>query len=410
MTCCRCSVLPHNKIPVFAKYQTFLRLPDVAVMALVAALARMPIGMVGLSMLMLLRQELGNFQLAASAVGAYFIAMAISGPLLGRAIDRHGPRLFLLVTGVVQPIVLAALFAATIGRLPSEFIVLSAFQAGAFQPPITTLTRTLWRHRFDDENQRRIAFALDSIIVELNFTVGPALIALLLALAGPRVAFVTAWVAVVAASHIFLRSPAMKYWKHEPLAERHLLGPLTEWRLVYVFLLSFGLAFCFGMVEVGYPGFAVSLALPALGGIFLAINSIGSALGGVVYGGLHFKMSIERQFAATLGLIAIPLFLHALVIHPAGFGMVAFFAGAAIAPALTAQTVMVSRLAPNKYATEAFTWSSTFIVSGIGAGTMAGGAVIESMSVQAAFWMAGAIMASTSLAALLLRPSGNANS
>ncbi len=395
---------------MFSKYQTFLRLPDVAAMALVATLARMPIGMVGLSMLMLLRQELGNFQLAASAVGAYFISMAISAPILGRAIDRSGPRLSLRVTGIVQPILLAFLFGAAIFRFPPLVIVACAFLAGAFQPPITTLTRTLWRHRFEDENQRRIAFALDSIIVELNFTVGPALIALLLALTGPRVAFATAWFTVIAASIIFLHSTAMKYWKHEPLAERHLLGPLTEPRLVYVFLLSFGLAFCFGMIEVGYPGFAVSLALPALGGLLLALNSIGSALGGVVYGGLHFKAPIERQFATTLALIAVPLFLHAWIAQPIVFGIIAFFAGAAIAPALTAQTVMISRLAPNKYATEAFTWSSMFIMSGLGAGMMTGGAMIEALSVQAAFLLASAIMASTALGALLLRSSTHAHS
>ena len=51
--------------------------------------------------------------------------------------------------------------------------------------------------------------------------------------------------------------------------------------------------------------------------------------------------------------------------HNLLFATMAFLAGCLIAPALTAQTLLVTRLAPAKYATEAFTWSSTFIVTGL---------------------------------------------
>jgi predicted MFS family arabinose efflux permease len=46
---------------------------------------------------------------------------------------------------------------------------------------------------------------------------------------------------------------------------------------------------------------------------------------------------------------------------------------------------MISRLAPQQYATEAFTWSSTFIVSGIGIGTATAGWLIEKHGLAAAF-------------------------
>jgi len=59
--------------------------------------------------------------------------------------------------------------------------------------------------------------------------------------------------------------------------------------------------------------------------------------------------------------------LHWFVDVPFAFAVVAFVAGAAIAPSIACQSVLVSRLAPSHYATEAFTWSSTFIVSGLGA-------------------------------------------
>ena len=71
------------------KYVEFLRRPQVARLLLVAFASRMPIGMVGFSMLMFLREALGNFTLAGLAVGVNFVSMAIAAPIQGRIIDRH---------------------------------------------------------------------------------------------------------------------------------------------------------------------------------------------------------------------------------------------------------------------------------------------------------------------------------
>ena len=95
--------------------------------------------------------------------------------------------------------------------------------------------------------------------------------------------------------------------------ERHLLGPLTDLQLVALFFLTFGLTFCFGLLEVGYPAYATALHWVAFGGILLALNAIGSAVGGFIYGALHLSMSLERQFTISLAIMSIPLFLHGVV-------------------------------------------------------------------------------------------------
>ena len=120
---------------------------------------------------------------------------------------------------------------------------------------------------------------------------------------------------------------------------------------------------------------------------------------------MHFRAPVERQFTVAMALMAIPLFLHALWLQPLVFGVVAFFAGALIAPSITAQAVLVSRLAPARYATEAFTWSSTFIVSGIGAGVAVGGHLVETTGLRTAFASGGFIMAAMALLILVAFPS-----
>ena len=388
------------------KYVEFVRQPDVARLLVVALLSRMPIGMVGFSMLMFLRESLGNFALAGTAVGINFLSLAIAAPIQGRLIDRHGPGRLLAVTGVVQPLALGAiLFSATEGY-PFAVVVVCAAVAGIFASPITTVTRTMWRHRFDREEDRRTAFALDAVTIELNFTLGPAIIAGMLAAYSARAAFGLAIGTVVAAMAIYLGSGTLAHFKRVANdGPRHLLGPLTDPRLLLIFAATFGLTLCFGLLEVGYPAFATALGMPALGGILLAVNSLGSAAGGMLYGGMHFRAPVERQFTVAMALMAIPLFLHALWLQPMVFGLVAFFAGALIAPSITAQAVLVSRLAPARYATEAFTWSSTFIVSGIGAGVAVGGHLVETTGLRTAFASGGFIMAAMALLILVAFPS-----
>ena len=372
-----------------SQYLDFFRLPDVATLMGVALLSRMPIGMVGLAMLMFLREALGSYALAGTVSGAYFVAMAVGAPIQGRLIDRSGPKLVLAVTGIVHPLSLLAILLASRAGAGFPVVVGAAALAGLFAMPITVLTRTLWRHRFTREEDRRRAFSVDAVLIEVNFTLGPAITALVFAFAGATAAFALAIAVTVAALLIFVASPALDHFHPEKHGDRHMLGPLTEPRLLLVFAATFGLTTSFGFLEVGYPGFATALAAPALGGLFLSVNSLGSATGGAIFGGLTLRAPIERQFAITSGLMIVPLLLHWFVDAPFAFAVVAFVAGAAIAPSIACQSVLVSRLAPSHYATEAFTWSSTFIVSGLGAGMAIGGWLIETAGPKAPF-LAGA--------------------
>ena len=390
-------------IRLIQPYAEFLRLPDVKRMVIAAWLSRLPTGMMGLSMLLFLRDALGSFKLAGTAVGAYFIAMAISAPVQGRIIDRQGPQKLLRVTGVAQPLMLLALFMIAYFKMSFPLIVGAAILAGIFPAPITTLTRTIWRQRFTDEFARKMAFSVDAVTMELCFTVGPLLVALIITLSNPSVGFLITTTMVFAAFLIFMASPALNYWQQSSAEERHLLGPLTDPQLLLLLVVTFGLATAFGLLEVGYPALATSLSLPALAGVLLAVNSVGSAVGGAVYGVMRINMPLERQFGILLGMMVLPLLLHAWVSQLLLLGIVAFIAGATIAPSIAAQSILVSRLAPQKYATEAFTWSSTFIVSGIGAGMASGGALAETYNATTPFIIAALVMAAMTAMSLLLR-------
>jgi len=390
---------------LLARYRAFFALPDVVRLVAMAMLARMPLGTQGLALLLHVRALTGSFATAGGTVGTLLAASAVSAPIIGRLVDRVGPRGPLLVTGVVGPLALIVLLFAGPLKLSPGAILVAAGIAGAFAPPITVLTRTMWRYRFEhDADARRTAFAVDAVLIELAFTLGPALIALLLAIATPFVAYGVAVAFATIAMPVFLASPALRYWHRHADAERHLLGPLTAPRLLVVYATTTLLTCCLGLLEVAYPGFATAQGSPPLSGILLAINSTGSALGGFAYGGMQLRMPVEQQLRRLLVLLAIALALQVWVSSAWLLAAFAFAAGLFIAPSLTAVTLLVSSNAPPRYATEAFTWSATCIVAGVGAGMALGGELVERYDAHAVFALSAVAALVAALVALALRP------
>ena len=383
------------------RYAVFFDVPGVVRFVVVSFLARLPIGTLGLSTLLYVRDQTGSIAFAGTVVGSQLIASAIAAPVLGRLIDTRGPRPVLLLTGIVPGLSILLVFFAGQLALPRSAVLAACVVTGAFIPPVTTIARTIWRHRFEDERLRQTAFALDAVLIELSFTLGPALIAVLVATASARAALGLAWLFTVLAVPLLHASGGIAWWKQAPPSERHLLGPLRERELLVVYAATFALTLSFGALEVGYPGFATEIATPAWGPALIAINSVGSAIGGLAYGGIHLATPIERQLPRLMSLLAIPVLLHLLVSGPWSMAPLAFAAGLMIAPSMTGATLLVSRHAPPAYATEAFTWSATAIVTGIGAGMALGGALVERYGAKSAFALA--TVSALCAAALALR-------
>ncbi|MEO9136101.1 MAG: hypothetical protein ABI316_05810, partial [Casimicrobiaceae bacterium] len=176
-----------------------------------------------------------------------------------------------------------------------------------------------------------------------------------------------------------------------------------------VFATTFLLASSLGLLEVGYPGFAAQAHRPPLAGLLIATNSIGSAIGGLIYGGLNVALAHERQLRRVLGMLVLPLVAQAVITSAGWLALVAFLAGLCIAPSLTIVTLLISSYAPARYATEAFTWSATFIVSGIGVGNVLGGVLLERFNPAAAFACSAAAAALAAGCAFALRASSASN-
>jgi len=387
-----------------ARYSSLLARPELRAVLAASIVGRLPIGITGLAILMLAQEATGSYKKAGAVAAAYVIGLACFAPMLGKLIDRSGPRGVLTWSACAFPAALLAMLAAVRIQAPLEFAMLGAFAAGASFPPITVCMRTFFRRRLAEESQLATAYSLESVLIETIFIIGPIVVALFVAYASAGAAVAFAAACGVTGTLLFLRSPALRGWQIEAQPGKRLFGPLAEPGFPALFLVILGYSAAFGLVEIGVTAYAAERHAPANAGVLLGLMSAGSAAGGLAYGSRSWRLPLVQQFAVALvvlgggiGMLAVPMNLW-------WFAAASVLAGIIMAPTLTIQSMLVARNASSRHLTEAFTWSSTGLLAGVGAGIAAGGWLIERWDSRAAF-IAGMIAAisAAALAAAALR-------
>ena len=370
-------------------YRTVLASRELRYLFAASIIGRLPIGMTGLAILLLVQGASDSFATGGATTGCYVAGLACVAPALGRVMDRRGPRAMLLGCALLFPASLAALLAAVSMRAPALGILACAAIAGASFPPITVCMRTYLRQRLGDEASLSTAYSLDSVLIETMFIVGPLLVALFVAFASPRGAVWFAATSALVGVFLFLRSSAVRHWRIEPRSYATLLGPLAQRRFVALILIVVCYALAFGLTELGAAAYAAEAGRPALAGVFLGLMSVGSAFGGLAYGSARWHAPLLRQFSITLAIMGAGLGLLAAPWQLAAFVALSIVAGVVMAPALIIQSMLVAKTAKPEHTTEAFTWSTSALLAGVGLGMALGGILAEAWRSPSAFAAAG---------------------
>jgi MFS family permease len=382
------------------RYRELFLVPQVRSALFASIAGRVPIGLTGLAILLFVQSRSGSFALAGTASALYVLGLAVIAPFLGRAVDRLGPRPILLVCGVAYPGALVGLALLVLAGAHAGWVSIAAFAAGASLPPVSACIRALYPRLIREPSLLQTAYSVDSALVELVFILGPAVVAACVATGYPEAAIFLAALAAGIGTVVFARAPAIARWTASAAYRpRSWLGALSPPKLLVVFGATILYSVGFGLFEVAVSAHAAAKGTPSAAGIALALTSVGSGAGAVVYGSRHWRMPLPRQFLIALTLMAAGILLLAPIDNLVVYSIVAIVAGVPMATAIAAQSQLVSVLASRERLAESFTWASTCLLGGVSAGIAFGGWMAER---YAAHWLLVAAAVSTALAAVLV--------
>lgn len=374
-------------------YRQVLSRPGVRPLMLVALLARVAPTAAGITLTLHVVLDLHRGYAAAGMVGAVStIGVAIGGPLLGRFVDRRGLRPMLLVTTAVEVV-----FWAVAPELSYPVLLGVAFVTGALTLPVFSVVRQSLAALVPEE-QRRTAYSIDSMSVELSYMAGPALAVLVATGASATVAMWSVGAATLLSGlGLFLLNPPTSN-DEEATDASGTRGRVLHKRLVMVLVAAAGATFVLSGTDVGIVALLrESDQLNWSGLVFVAWGAY-SLAGGFVYGAVRNPLP-SVVIIALLGACTIPLGLVGqwqwliLALLPAGL---------LCAPSLASSADMVSKLVPASVRGEAMGWYGSALTVGLSLGAPAVGAVVDRFGPSWAFAVAGALGATAALIGLLV--------
>jgi len=365
------------------RYLEILRTPYVGRLFGASLLARLPMGINGLAIVLLLRAETGSFAIAGATAGALALGSGLGAPAAGRLIDTLGVRT-LLVLAVVNAAGLLALVWLARASAPAAVLVFTALVAGGAFPPTSSVLRTRYPILFARQPQlMQGAFALDSVLTESIFTVAPLLTAALVVLFDPAAALLLSAATVVGGTAAMVAAlPPGEQPQEEPRRGR--LGALASPGIRTLVWTMLPVGFAFGTLEVALPAFADGEGRPELAGVLLALLAVGSVAGGLIYGARPRRGSLagaHLRMAVGFPLSMLPL---AFASSPVVMALLVLPAGSMIAPLIATRNELAGAVAPAGAQTEAYTWPLTALVTGLALGAGAAGALADAVSWQAA--------------------------
>jgi predicted MFS family arabinose efflux permease len=371
---------------VFSPYARLFAVPGSVAFSFAGWVARLPIPMLGLGAVLLVAAETGSYGLAGAVSGTLALSFSIASPQWARAMDRRGQGTVLrlamaayLLSGV------AFVAAVTAGGPRWSWFVLAAV-CGAAGPNIGSLVRARWVAALAEAGPRQTAFALEAVVDEVVFVVGPPLVTLLATLVVPPAGFLTG-IVLGTIGGLWL---AAQRGTEPPLHRPDPAAPARRWAALNASVLVVSAAYVavgvvFGALDVVVVGFADAEGAPALAGLALAVFAGGSLVAGLAYGVVRLPGTLTSRFLVTavaFGLAAQLLWGVGSLAVLVGTG---FVAGLTIAPVLVSGTSLVESRVPRGALTEALAWTTTGLTLGVTAGAALAGAAVDAWGAEQAF-------------------------
>lgn len=398
-------------------------------------IARLPIAMAPLGIILLVQQVRGSYGIAGIITGAFAVGTAVGAPIWGRLMDRFGQARVILPIVLISASFLAAVALTTVAGAGNTVLLSLAFSAGATFPPFSAAMRSTWRMVLPEGPGRRAGYALDAVAVETLFVGGPLLLSLLLIFTPPVAPLlITAGLMAAGGIAYCLTEPARRRAlpsgmssgvssasasvststsedgssQHQP-RRQGLLSVMAP-GLPVVFFIMAAMSIGFGVIDTSLAAVAREiLGNQNLLGVLFAAIAGASAIGGLLYGGKASHEHDDRRLAIflgvfTLGLIPLPFLLASGAPPLWAVLPLLSLAGLSIAPSLIILQNLVDRLSPVGRNFEAQAWLSTSSTTGGAAGAAIAGLLIDTFGVPWSFvGAAAAVLLSCLLAAQRLR-------
>ncbi|WP_411079367.1 MFS transporter [Streptomyces sp. cmx-18-6] len=334
-------------------------------------IARLPMGMLSVSAVIMIAGSRGSYALAGAVTATGLVATAVVAPFTARLVDRFGQARIAVPATVLAVLGSLALVLCVHHDAPA-WTLFVAYAATATTPNTGGMSRARWAHLHrGDAAALHTANSFEQAADELCFMLGPVLAATLCGALFPEAGTLVGATLLLTGVLIFA---AQRATEPPPTPRtRTAVSPLRTPGMPALLAVFLATGAVFGALEV------VSIA--HAGGAILALQAAGSCAAGLVYGSLRPARNVHRRLLLCLtgmtALMALPLLAASSTASLPVLALCLLLAGAATAPTMVTGMTLIQRATPPGQLNEGMTLSVTALLGGVAAGAATGGWLVE---------------------------------
>lgn len=387
-------------------YLTVLRTPHACRVFGSALLGRLSYGIAPLALVLALTGAAGSYAVAGGVMALMGLTVSVLVPIRAALIDRYGPARALPPMAVAYALVLACLAAVTWQPGASGPLLGGlAVAAGACAPPLGPVTRMLWSELLPDPALLRRGYSLDTVAEELLYVVGPLLAGLVAAFATPSAGVAVSAGLVLTGTLLLVSSPTVRGLSGSPAATA--VSPRKRSRIGFgvaqPVAAALGIGVFLGSVELLMVAFAKEHHQTSAVAWCVASLSIGSAVGGMIYGALPWRVPDRIRLPMLVAAPALGLALAGLSPNVQVLAVAAGTTGLFISPALATAYLIADEAAPRNARTRAGGWVNTAVNGGSSGGAATVGLLLGRLPLAACFTATALPIFMAAATALILR-------
>jgi MFS family permease len=364
-------------------------------------LARLALSMSGVGTVVMVASARDSYALAGAVTGASLATTLLTIPLLGRLVDRYGQSRIAVPAAIWSAAMSTALVLCLSLDAPT-WTLFATNILSATAPNVGGMARARWAEIYDnDGDSMHVANSFEQVLDEVCFILGPILAVALATSIAPEAGRVAALLLTLVGTVLFAaqRSSEPPVQPVDPSASR---SPLSNRGLQVMMLVFLFTGSIFGSLEMATIAFTDSLGHKSSAGVVLALQAVGSAVAGMLFGMLTLRGSSTSRFLVGVSGMAVLMLPLTLAGGLWSLAPLMFIAGMATSPTMITGMGLVQELIPRSQINEGMTLAVTSLLGGISLGSMVAGWSVERFGADSGYWLP----ATAGVLALLVATSG----
>jgi MFS family permease len=388
---------------LFKTYTELFKTPGAKRIASAGFIARLPIAMDTLAIILFVQSTDGRYAIAGSLTAVAALVTVISSPLWSKAADHYGQRIVLSIAVPIRIIAIIIFIALVKSEAPIWSWFLAIFVAESASVSIGSMTRRRWAHMIENHKKDVLStsYTFESLLDEFIYILGPVITTAVVAAISPSAGLLLGIIFLIIGAPLLI-----SHRKSDPGVEHRQVGE----KLKSVFrnrkLQAVGIPLtiaggAFSAVNICVVAFSEERGAKSVSGVLLGIWAVGGAVSALINGSISWKISHGARYLGYLIGMTLVSSSFPFIENFYLLGIALFLQGLCIAPLLPNGLSLVTDSVSPSQMTQAITLATAGIPLTGSLSSFLSGVMIDNYGANTALWLPFGFLACSCLATLL---------